>query len=116
MKDDMKIRDSDSTEKGCVVAMIPFFVSTIFVAPIVRGWVLCKLWAWFIVPTFSLPSLHIVTAIGLMVVAAFIVSIPIPETKDKGEEMSVKMFRAIAMSFATPLISLVMGWVVQRFM
>lgn len=39
---------------------------------IIRGWVLSVLWGWFIVPTFNMPVLEVVPAIGIMVTLTFL--------------------------------------------
>ena len=36
---------------------------------ILKGFVLKKLWFWFVVPTFSVPTLHLTVAIGLVLIA-----------------------------------------------
>ena len=47
------------------LALVP--LSVLFVAGLVTldGWILTKLWAWFVVTTFHLPPLTIAPAIGL---------------------------------------------------
>ena len=37
-----------------------------------KGYVLTILWAWFVVPTFSLPELAIAPAIGLAMVVSYL--------------------------------------------
>lgn len=39
---------------------------------VLNGWVLSKLWAWFIVTTFGLPTLAVPEAIGLATVVSFL--------------------------------------------
>ena len=109
--------DEETAQTILGVAVLPFFLTTIVVSPIVRGWVLCKLWSWFIVTTFGAAPLHIVPAIGLMAVAAFIVNLPIPKTDRKEkDEWGLTMLKAVVFSLLIPLASLGFGWVVKCFM
>ncbi|TSC81867.1 MAG: hypothetical protein G01um101420_780 [Parcubacteria group bacterium Gr01-1014_20] len=39
---------------------------------LLRGWVLSILWGWFMVPTFGLPELGVVPAIGMMFTITFL--------------------------------------------
>lgn len=55
---------------GCVLGI----VGCLLIVPnsLWSGFVISKLWAWFIVPTFAVPPLSIIAAIGVfLVVSAF---------------------------------------------
>lgn len=56
------------------VAVIILALSPVIVAPvaILDGWVLSKMWGWFIVGRFHLPPLSIPVAIGLALTVRFL--------------------------------------------
>jgi hypothetical protein len=73
---------------------------------IYRGFVLCKLWAWFMVPLFHLPELTIPFAIGIsLAIGMFQHS---TQNADKGKEYWLTVI-------ASPLVVLFMGWIVKMF-
>ena len=84
------------------------------ISPIINGFVITKLWLWFIVPTFGANPLRIVEAIGLMFLINYI--------KPKREEKIDK--NKFWGKFATNMIYLILmaglallsGWIVQMFM
>lgn len=78
---------------------------------IVRAWVLCKLWLWFVVPQFHLANLHISVAYGLSMVAYTLHSIPSPEYKD--ESTTATIGRSISYGILIPLTSLLVGWFIK---
>ena len=74
------------------------------------GFVLVKLWAWFIVTTFNLPALRIPQALGLCLIAKFLTS----STSDAKEKHSTG--EAIALSIFVPLFALFFGWIYHLFL
>lgn len=50
--------------------LITVIMSLVFTT-IIYGFVLCKLWIWFVVPTFGLQPLTIIQAIGLSYIISF---------------------------------------------
>ena len=89
---------------------IGVFVFTITLSSILRGFVLSKLWGWFIVPLFGLPSLSISFAIGLCLVVGMFQSHP--SYKDHEIETST----ALLQGFVSPFIVLFIGWIVTMFL
>lgn len=93
----------------------------LFIAPIVRGFVLKTLWAWFVIPVFGLPALGMAAAYGLgLVIQTFIGNSTFPESK-KDENMTPeavkeRLAKAFARVLSEPLIILFFGWVVHSFM
>ncbi len=80
------------------------------VSSILCGFVLTVLWGWFVVPTFGLPQLSLVPAIGVSMVASYLSHQYIP-SKDGDSFTS-----ALAYSITYPLITLLFGWIVHLFM
>lgn len=80
-----------------------------------RGYVLTVLWAWFIVPTFKLPTLATAPAIGLAAIVSYMQ--PTCATPERNEKTSAeKLSGYLARMFGTPLAALGFGWIVHKFM
>lgn len=47
-------------------------VAVAILGSILRGWVLSILWGWFMVPTFGLPELGVLPAVGMMFTITFL--------------------------------------------
>lgn len=73
------------------------------------GFVLTLLWGWFVVPTFGLPTLHVVPAIGLTITVAHLT--PPSTFKLEGDPLSDLYLLALR-----PAVGLAMGWAVHQFM
>lgn len=78
-----------------------------------EGFVLTKLWAWFVVPTFGLPMLTIPIAIGICIIAAFLTHQQNFKLKS-GDEM-MDALNAYGYSIFTGAVLLFIGWVVTFF-
>lgn len=80
-----------------------------------HGYVLTKLWAWFIVPIFHLPVLTIAPAIGIVIVLNFLTKTDTSDLKkeDDGKET---FFKRVFGSFVQSLFTLIIGWIVTLFM
>ena len=85
----------------------------LIISPIIHGFVIVKLWAWFIVPTFNTEPLRIVEAIGIMLLISYIKS-KRTETKDKDfwEELGKNIVFAIFIA----IFALTAGWIISKFM
>ncbi|MBA7601153.1 hypothetical protein ES703_08220 [subsurface metagenome] len=82
-----------------------------FPAIILHGWVLSLLWRWFFVPTFGLPVLRLVEAIGIALVVRFLIYVH-PEHALTDE----KLVEYTIAAYTFPLIMLGFGWIVRSFM
>lgn len=72
-----------SSTKGSIGGAIALLLSIPFLS-ILHGWVLTMLWRWFVVPTFHVPELAIIPAIGLgLVVGMFMPEIPVQKKEDE---------------------------------
>ena len=86
----------------------------IIISPIISGFVILKLWAWFIVPTFKIEPLRLVEAIGLMIFVNFLI---VKRDKKANKEnfweqfVNSLLFLIIYSGFA-----LFAGWIVSLFM
>lgn len=89
-------------------------ILAMIISPIVSGFVILKLWAWFIVPTFEAQPLRLVEAIGLMFLINYL------KAKRDKEADKDKFWEQFARNFAFVIIYagfvLLAGWVVSLFM
>lgn len=76
-----------------------------------RGWVILKLWDWFIVP-LNAPQISIVQAIGISILINFMTLHDI-NTKKRDLEEEIKGYIFV---FTYPFIILLIGWVTQLFL
>ena len=85
---------------------------------ILNGWVLTKLWAWFIVPTFDAPMLGIAPAIGLSVIVGYLTqhASKSSDEDDKYRSTGEKLAKAVFTAIFNPLVYLLIGWIVSWFM
>jgi hypothetical protein len=74
-----------------------------------RGYVLSLLWGWLIVPTFSLPLITVVQAIGLSFVLTYLTARDNPNV---ALEPADKFIKRAALRPATALM---IGWVVKQW-
>lgn len=88
---------------GCLGIAVSAIVGTIL-----RGWVLAKFWAWFIVPLGVVP-ISIPWALGLSAFAYFLLS---PKSEDfKGKPGAEAIFKACFTMVGAPLFCLALGYV-----
>ncbi len=85
----------------------------------IDGWVLMKLWAWFVVPLFRLPALTLLPAIGLSLVVSFLTFqvppfTPSPEPDAKQNTTNLEALGEAMVN--RPLFVLGFGWVVHLLM
>ena len=92
---------------GLIIFLGGIILGLLLVAMValVRAFVLIRLWAWFIVPTFQLPILNYPYAIGLsLVIGLFTIGIKTEEGK-----------KILVYAILGPFLTLFMGWVVKMF-
>jgi hypothetical protein len=83
------------------------FIVLLVVSSIWSGYVLSILWSWFMVTTFGLPELSIPQAIGLSLILGYF-----HRATTKEQDPAA----ALAVVLVSPLIFLMIGWVVKGFM
>ena len=81
----------------------------VFLSAILQGFVLVKLWGWFVVPQFGLAALSIPVALGLTLIISYLTSHYHGEDR---RETSEKFGAAIS----KPLFALFIGWVYTFFL
>lgn len=78
-----------------------------------RGYALCVLWEWFVVPLFGLPSLTIAYALGLALILSFV----LPSRYKKDDRPAKEQFVEQALViFVQPAFALLFGWIIQLWL
>ena len=92
---------------GQIMAMILLAIPV----AIINGFVFCKQWVWFIVPTFEIQPLRIIEAIGIMFLLNF-VSAEAPKKSDVSYSFGYRISSRIIYA----LLVLFFGWIGSQFM
>jgi hypothetical protein len=100
---------------GGVVAILGIGAITGTLGAVIRGFVLSKLWLWFMVPVFHLPVLGIVAAIGISLVIGFLTADSSP-TVCEDKRSTGEKFGAILGVLFSPFLVLLVGYIVHLFM
>ncbi len=88
-------------------------VLAMIISPLISGFVIMKLWAWFIVPTFEMQPLRIVEAIGIMFLINFI---RLKREKTENEEFWGNFATNMIFLIVMAGFALLSGWIVTLFM
>lgn len=83
------------------------------IGAILNGWALSVLWGWFIVPIFKLPTLTIIQAIGVAMVASFLTKTY--STSDKSKSLEDRITDLIGSTIIAPVLAIMLGWLVLQF-
>jgi len=89
------------------------FIGILVMSSIMNGFVLTKLWAWFMVPAFGLPQLSIPIAIGISIVIRYLTYQKPPEPE--GANNINKIGETLGFVIVYPIMTLFIGWVVHFF-
>ena len=102
---------------GCIFAMV-WLPLLIAITSIYRGYVLTKLWGWFVVPTFELPQLIIPAAIGLSLIMGYLTHQTSSADNDsvKSKSLGYVVLAATLKAALLPSMSWLMGWIVSQYM
>lgn len=75
-----------------------------------RGYVISKLWAWFIVPTFHQPNLRIPVALGIStLIGMFFVGV-------KQDDTNKEWYHPFMVGFLSSVLFLFFGWIYSLFL
>jgi hypothetical protein len=92
-----------------------FVAGTLIVGAIIRGFVVVKMWEWFISGPLDMPRISIPVAIGI----SFLVGMFIPTSKEheiSTKDFSRSKFFSVALNaLASALLVLFLGWIVHFF-
>tara|TARA_Y100000034_G_scaffold48390_1_gene59756 strand:+ start:7165 stop:7476 length:312 start_codon:yes stop_codon:yes gene_type:complete len=81
---------------------------------IIHGWVLTYLWAWFVVPIFSVPELTIAQAMGLSLIIGMWTYNPQATQQQEDEDKYKALARFVAICLR-PFIVLFIGYIIKQF-
>lgn len=95
-----------------VIGLMVAFVALIVLSASLNGYVLSKLWAWFVVTTFHAPALSLPAAIGLGLVVSYLTYQHI----DTAKNPESKWWTPLLVAVLRPLIALAFGAVVHSFL
>jgi hypothetical protein len=106
-----KKMDDDKGIFSCL-GMIVGAVIVIIVGALIGGYVLAKMWLWFIVP-FGAPEIEIAHAIGISLLAGLFTS---SSSSDDKYESTAEVVTKLIATLIAPFILLGFGWIVVQFM
>ncbi len=94
------------------------FVLWMVVGPIVRGLVLVKLWAWFLVPNLAVPQIGAAQALGIALLVSMLTHQVSGSDESKNEDKSLSQIIGVGLltSVLAPLIILLIGAIFHAFM
>ena len=101
----------ESITAGCVCLLIGIPVYILHLPW--YGFVLSKLWGWFLVPVLGAPAIGIVGALGVALVIEYITD---QDINQQSESPSHMLARLITRGFVYPAMMLLIGWGIQLFM
>lgn len=78
---------------------------------VLRGLVLTKLWAWYMVPYFGLPAIHISLAIGMYLIFQLLRGTDLIYQDHKQDT-----WNTLFLVIMHPLFALLIGWVAKFFL
>ncbi|MDB6061974.1 MAG: hypothetical protein JWM78_2077 [Verrucomicrobiaceae bacterium] len=96
--------------------LVATMIAALVLAPIINGWTLSIIWGWFISPLFNLPVLSISSAIGIALAAELLIRQSYNEKRYENSEISEVIGRAVGEIVISPLVTVLIGWVVLGFM
>lgn len=85
----------------------------LLLSSLINGWALSILWAWFIVPVFSIPALSLGQAIGVAMVVSFLTWQHI-DAKSSDESGAVKFVTALMLTVGRPVFAVLFGMVIKQ--
>ena len=91
-----------------LIGLVGITFITIIPIYILNGFVITKLWVWFIVPFFGLQQISMAPAIGVALLVSLLTRQYVPNNENKRLE-------PLVLAFLYPLITLLFGWIVTWF-
>jgi hypothetical protein len=89
---------------------------TIILAPIINGFVLSKLWLWFITPIFTINPITIIQAIGLAFIWNFMNPTISTNKENNNKDYQQKIENVITDFIGRAIGALGFGWILTQFM
>lgn len=101
------------------------FILGIFLISLIRGFVLAKLWLWFVVSTFNVDPLTIVQALGISFTFSYLMgNLEKFKTNEEKEDKELtttgvivgKVIEGFVKSIVAAFVVLFLGWILTLFM
>ena len=102
----MSKETSASDLVGCIVSLVVWPIGTV-----ARGYVLVKLWAWFVMPVFGLPALTIGYALGIACLLNYVTAQSADYVRPERTPREAAIF-SILNALLTPVLVFAFGWIV----
>ena len=83
------------------------------VSVIVRGWVICVMWGWFISPALGIPKLYLALGVGVSLFIQ-VATIDLSVTRKKMDEIEDTL-KIIGKGFLAYGYALALGWIFHFF-
>ena len=97
------------------MSFIIAFLATLVIGTVMRGWVLCVLWKWFIVPVFHITPLTIFQALGIGLLVTCLTNHSCQKSDDDDDDEEEVIIKVVAMGIGVPLVILFIGWIIHLF-
>lgn len=98
------------------IGIVTTFLATAVITILWSGWVLVKLWHWFVVPTLGFHDLRIPYAIGLSLIVKYLTMEPNIKKPDEKQSATQLLFEGVGVALMKPAVALLVGWIVQLFL
>lgn len=95
--------DEEKVFLGCLLTLLIMPPAVLF-----RGFVLTRLWAWFVVP-FGAPTVGIATAIGLTMIGSMLTNVR-RQADGAAESATDRVLNSVAYGFVLPAMCWLVGW------
>ena len=90
-------------------------ITTIIASTLWKGYVLSKLWLWFVAATFGAQPLGVAESIGLSLIITFTTH-QFDQYEDKNATTQDRIAIAIGYSLFYPAFALFIGWIVKAWL
>lgn len=104
------MKDTDNTGLACLGALVGFPLIEIAVR-LLEGWVLQRLWSWFITPYWKVSELSFGAAVGACIVIGYLTS---KVSYAKEDEEKYTLTNKLVLAVVRPLIYFACGWLVWK--
>lgn len=100
---------------GCF-GLVILAIAVVVLGSVANGFVLSKLWEWFVAPTFELPLLSIPVAMGISVVVAMLTyQSSKSDKKSESKSLNEAVIELILEVTLKPATTLLVGWIIYQF-
>ena len=99
-----------------IIGSIVATVIAVVLTAILGGFVLTKLWVWFMVPIFDVNPLRVVEAVGLTFIAGYMTKNPVETNKKLEGPFLTVLLTAFLQAVVLAGMFLLIGWIIHLFM